>query len=108
MPKKQAIPAEMQTRFCLDTDMIAPRTESERYRIFRVKDAGKPEIVATTASPEGVGVALCLLGEEGMFDDYCVGVQDARDHIDFKTGNWVGKWLVLPWQAQPEKKEGDL
>lgn len=107
MPK-QAIPEEMKPGFCLDTDMIAPRCESERYRIFRVKDGGKPEIVATVRSPEAVGVAICILGEEGMFDDYCLGVQDALDHIDEKTGKWTGKWLVLPWQAQPEKKEGDL
>lgn len=83
----------------LDTDTIAPRTEGERYRIFRVKDGGEPEIVATSSTEEGIGIAICRLGAEGEFLDYCVGVMDALDHKDEKD-EWVGKWLVLPWQAK--------
>jgi hypothetical protein len=92
-----APPQPAQQSFNLTTDEIAPRTEAERYRIFRVKDAGAPEIVATVASREAVGVAICRLGEEGEFDDFCIGVQDALDRWDAKQGKYVGKWLVLPW-----------
>lgn len=92
----------------LTTDEIAPRTEEERYRIFRVKDGGDPEILGTVATEEEIGPALCQWGREGELLDYCVGIQDARDHwvgdqdhIDEEGyGHWVGKWLLLPWQAK--------
>ncbi len=90
-------PTNGPVQMAITTDEIAPRVEEERYRLFRVRNGGPPEIVATCASQTQVGVALCLLGEEGMFDDYCVGVQDALDHQNAK-GEWVGKWLVKPWQ----------
>ena len=77
----------------LTTDEIAPRTENERYRIFRVKNGGAPEIVATVGSPEAVGVALCTLGEEGMFDDYCVGLQNALPEDEERA------WTIKPWTA---------
>lgn len=83
----------------LTTDEIAPRRPEERYRLFRVRNGGAPEIVATCATQAQVGTALCLLGEEGMFDDYCVGVQDALSRYDDQKQQWVGKWLVKPWQS---------
>ena len=89
-----------QQSFNLTTDEIAPRTENERFRIFRVRDGGHPEIVCTVSSPEAVGVALCRLGDEGEFDDYCVGIQDALDRWDAKQGKYVGRWIVKPWQGR--------
>jgi hypothetical protein len=81
----------------ISTDEIAPRVEAERYRIFRTRNGGAPEIVATVGTLEAIGPALYLLGTEGEFDDYCVGLQDALDHQD-ENGKWVGKWFLLPWQ----------
>lgn len=83
--------------FVLDGDVIAPRTKNERYRIYRVKDGGAPELIATCRTQGSVGVTLCTLGAEGEFLDYCVGVLDSMDHKD-SSGQWIGKWLVLPWQ----------
>jgi hypothetical protein len=84
-------------QFTISTDEIAPRVESQRYRLFRVANGGPPEIVATVGTREALGVALCTLGAEGEWDDYCVGVMDALDHQD-AHGKWIGKWLVRPWQ----------
>lgn len=89
-------------RFMLEGDDFAPRTERERYRIYRVKDGGAPELVATTRTRGSVGVALCKLGEEGEFLNYCVGILDGRDHKNTE-GEWVGKWLVLPWVEKGEQ-----
>ena len=88
--------------FLLDGEVIWPRTVKERYGIFRVKNGGRPELVATCRTRGSVGVTLCKQGEEGMFLNYCVGVMDGRDHKD-KAGNWIGKWLVLPWQEKEKE-----
>lgn len=89
--------------FILDHDVIWPRTVKERYGVYRVKDGGRPELVATCRTPGEVGATLCRLGAEGEFLNYCVGVLDGRDHKNEKD-EWVGKWLVLPWVA---KEKGD-
>ena len=82
--------------FVPDGDVIAPREKKQRYRIYRVKDGGATELVATCRTPGSVGVTLCKLGAEGEFLDCCVGVLDGMDHKDAK-GEWKGKWLILPW-----------
>ena len=92
-------------RFLLESDDYAPRTKRERYRIYRVKDDGDPELVATCRTQGSVGVTLCTLGGEGEFLNYSVGVLDGRDHKDAK-GEWVGKWLVLPWVEKGEQEDG--
>lgn len=105
-------PEKEEFRLC--TDDIAPRVESQRYRIFRVKDGGEPEIVGTCATREAVGVAICAWGEEEMFLDYCLGVMDALDRWeglpehegDERYGHYVGKWLVLPWISKPTPEQG--
>jgi len=80
----------------ITTDEIAPRVPSERYRIFRVRNGGAPEILATVGSEDAIWGAIRLLSEEGELDDACLGVMDALDHQD--NGKWVGKWLLLPYQ----------
>lgn len=92
--------------FVLDGEVVAPRVKRQRYRIYRVKDGGEPFLVATCASPSAVGVTICKLGAEGEFLDYCLGILDGMDHKDTK-GEWVGKWLVLPWQPKGEKDDDD-
>lgn len=89
-------------RFLLEGDDYAPRTERERYRIYRVKDGGRPELVATCRTKGSIGVTLVTLGVEGEFLNYCVGLLDGRDHKD-ANGEWVGKWLILPWQEKGEQ-----
>jgi hypothetical protein len=89
--------------FVLDGENVWPRTIKERYGLFRVKDGGKPDLVATCRTPGEIGAALVRLGAEGMFLDYCVGVMDGRDHKSV-TGEWVGRWLVLPYVTRPKKE----
>lgn len=81
-----------------------PRTAAERYGIFRVKDGGRPELVATCRTQSAVGTTVCRLGAEGEFLNYCLGIMDGRDHQD-ASGKWIGKWLVLPWQEKGEQDE---
>lgn len=77
----------------ITTDEIAPRRPEERYRLFRVMNGGPPEIVATVATPEEIGPALLLLGREGEFDDYCLGIMDT-----FGDPSRKGEWVILPYQ----------
>lgn len=79
------------------------RTVKERYGIFRVKDGGDPELVDTCRVPGEIGRILVEHGARGEFLDYCVGVMDGRDHKDAE-GNFVGKWLVLPWVSKASRK----
>lgn len=71
----------------------------ERWRIYRVRDGGDPELVATTDCPEGVGVAVCTLGSEGEFDDAACGILDALVDPEKVTGSWV----LAPWCASPRE-----
>jgi hypothetical protein len=48
------------------------------------------DLVACCADPQGVGVAICQLAEEGEFEDCPIGVL-----ID------GGDWLVKPWLPSP-------
>lgn len=89
-------------RFTLDGENVWPRTIRERYGVFRVKDGGHPELMATCRTIGSIGVAMHKLGLEGEFENYCVGLMDGRDHKNDK-GQWIGKWLILPWV---EKKKG--
>src|SRR3990172_6338070 len=78
---------------------VAPRDERNRFRIYRVKDGGEPELVATAATPGAVGLALVTLGREGEFDDQAVGVLDALADPEKATGSWV----LTPWCAAPRE-----
>jgi len=78
---------------------VAPRDERNRFRIYRVKDGGEPELVATAATPEAVGVALVTLGREGEFEDHAVGLLDALADPEKATGSWV----LTPWCAAPRE-----
>lgn len=91
--------------FVLDGDEVWPRTVKERYGIFRVKNGGRPELVGTCRTPGEIGATIVRQGEEGMYEDYVLGVMDGRDHKDRK-GKWVGKWLVRPWvTGGPSRQE---
>lgn len=87
----------------LATDDIAPRTENERFRIFRVKDGGDPEILSTAKSLEATISAISRLSCEGEFEGYAIGVQDAR--AKKRKGAYVGEWIGIPWLSNDEMKE---
>jgi hypothetical protein len=86
-----------QAQMTITTDDIAPRVPAEQFRIFRVRNGGAPEILATVGNESEIWPAIRLMSEEGMLDDACLGVMDALDHQD-ANGKWVGKWLLLPYQ----------
>jgi len=48
------------------------------------------DLVACCADPQGVGMAICTLAEEGEFEDCPIGIL-----ID------GGDWLVKPWLPSP-------
>lgn len=104
--QREALLAE--AAFVLDGDVVAPRDKANRYRVYRVKDGGRPELVATCRTQGSIGTAICTLGAEDEFLNYCVGILDALDHKNAK-GEWVGKWLVLPWQEKEntDDEEGE-
>lgn len=71
-------------------DEIAPRGEGpDRFRIYRLR-AGDLQLLATTDSPEGMGLTLVTLHADGEWvGDDAVGV------LDTKTD--PGHWIVSPW-----------
>lgn len=90
---------EPRDSFVVASETVWPRTMKERYGIFRVKDGGRPELMATCRTRGEIGAAIYKLGSEGEFDDYMLGVMDGRDHQD-KNEQWVGKWIVTPWLSK--------
>lgn len=71
-------------------DEVVPRGEGDhRFRIYRMR-AGELDLLATTADPPGVGVALYHLDQEGEFiTDDATGVLDTIED--------PGHWLVHPY-----------
>lgn len=67
---------------------LAPRDERNRYRIYRLR-RGELQLLATTDSKAGVGVAICTLAEEDEFErDDAVGVLDCLARGPGKPGKW--------------------
>lgn len=63
----------------------------ERVRCPECRGEGRTRLlVASTDTPEGLGVALVTLGREGEFDECPIGVLDSEGKIG-------KKWLVKPW-----------
>ena len=87
--------------FELEWESVSGRGDPrQRFRIYRLcPGETEPELVATCASEEAVGVTLCTLGREGEFDpeegDCAIGILDTEG----ETGR---KWLVKPWLASPK------
>ena len=70
---------------------LDPRDERNRYRIYRLRK-GELELLATTATSGGVGLAVVTLADEGEFGyDDCLGV------LDGLGGRKRGRWLSNPF-----------
>lgn len=71
-------------------DEVVPRGEGkDRFRIYRLR-AGDLQLLASTSTPEGMGLALATLHDEGEWvGDDSVGVLD--------TATDPGHWIVSPW-----------
>jgi len=71
-------------------DDLVPRGEGpERYRIYRLR-AGELQLLATTGTAEGFGLAIKTLHEDGEFvGDDSAGVLD--------TATDPGHWVINPW-----------
>lgn len=80
-------------------DDIAPRGEGEdRYRIYRLR-AGDLQLLATTDTSQGMGLALATLHDEGEWvGDDSVGLLD--------TLTEPGKWIINPWTLGRTSPEG--
>lgn len=48
------------------------------------------DLVATALDPQGLGVCIVQLGQEGEFEECPLGVLDTHGEVG-------KKWLVLPW-----------
>jgi hypothetical protein len=83
-----------------DWDTFAGRGDPEqRYRLYRVcPGETTPELIATCASEEAVGVALCLLGREQELVDCALGVLDTGENVE--KGQ---RWILKPWRAMPKE-----
>ena len=85
--------------FDLAWEDVAPRRQEERFRLYRVclPESTELELLATCATEEAVGVALCTLGREGEYADQCAfGILDTMGEVG-------KKWLVKPWRAMPRE-----
>lgn len=79
-------------------DDLVPRGEGpDRYRIYRLR-AGELELLATTQTPEGVGLTVVTLHEDGEWvGDDSVGVLD--------TATDPGHWVISPWTLGRRQKD---
>lgn len=84
------VPIKLGSRKDRRYDDIAPRGEGDdRFRIYRLR-AGDLQLLATTDTPQGMGLALSTLHEDGEWEgDDSVGVLD--------TATDPGHWIVSPW-----------
>lgn len=82
----------------LSWDEFAGRGDPrQRYRLYRVcPGETTPELICTTGTEEGVGLALCTLGREGELTDCAVGVLDTE-------GEKGQQWILRPWRAMPKE-----
>lgn len=72
-------------------DPKADRVKAMKARCPGCRGEGKTlDLVATAATPEGVGAAICQNAEEGAFEECPVGI--------LMDG---GSWLVKPWLPSP-------
>lgn len=72
-------------------DDYVPRGEGpERYRLYRLR-AGDLQLLATTGTSQGIGLALVTLHEEGEF----AGGDDSIGILDTATD--PGHWITNPW-----------
>lgn len=78
-------------------DDLAPRRPAERFRIYRKRAGADLELVATTATVEGIGTTLFTLGEEGEWERANVGVLDT--HAGTGTLRSKGSWIVSPFET---------
>lgn len=75
-----------------EADEHYPRDEQNRYRIYRLRRC-RLEVMVTMPTPEGIGLALVTLTDEGEFDSYdAVGVLDTHGRRDI-----AGTWIVNPY-----------
>jgi hypothetical protein len=86
----------------LDADVIYPRDEEHRYRIYARRGSGRTvelEVLACAGTPAGLGVALVTLDEDEkehgrrLVDLGAIGVLDAVDR----------RWIVMPWHRPEER-----
>lgn len=106
-----------------DHDALWPRNAENRYRIY-ARRGRKLTVLATAATPAGVGNALVSLDDDArkvdrrLVDEGAIGVLDVLP--DYSTGQRVGKrggrWIVMPWHrpdgmppplAVKSKREGE-
>ena len=82
----------------VEWDTFTGRHDPEQqYRLYRVcPGETTPELVATCATPDALGVALVTLGREGEWTDCAVGVL----HVAGEPGE---RWLLRPWRAMPRE-----
>jgi len=78
----------------LSWESVSGRDDPEqRFRLYRRDYTGERTLIATCASEEAVGVAICQLGREGTWLDCALGILDTR------PAEGDPKWIVLPWEA---------
>lgn len=72
-----------------------PRNPLHRFRIYRTR-YDELDLVATASTSEEVGVALCALGSEGVFEGSCAGLLDTHG-----TDEEPGEWILDPFDTSP-------
>jgi hypothetical protein len=65
-----------------------------RYRIYRLRK-GELQIMGTTDTAEGIGLALVTWHEEGEF-----GRRDTVGILDRPVPGRTGRWIVTPFREK--------
>lgn len=79
--------------FVVSGETLAPRTDEERMRIYRLS-GGELSIIATAEDDDSAGAAIVRLAREGEFERCALGLLDSLGDEDAE-----GDWVIKPWDA---------
>jgi hypothetical protein len=78
----------------LEYELLWPRNEEHRFRIYRLADE-EPVCIATAPDESSVGLAIVTIAREGQFANCNFGLLDTHG-----TDEKPGEWLIKPWDQR--------
>lgn len=82
-----------QVAHSLDVDVLWPRDEEHRYRLYG-RRGEELYVLAAAPTPGGIGEAIFQLHQDAKEAGQTLGDQGATGILDAVEGEWI----VVPWQ----------
>lgn len=81
----------------LVADDLYPRDAEHRYRIYALRGKDDLEVLATSSTPGGIGMALVTLHEDEKARGQRLADRGRIGVLDVLAGGPTGEWILLPW-----------